>query len=301
VESYDDGAFALSGGTLAVLVEEGSRRGLGVALATARARSAGTVHILCGDEPGLIARRAGEFVSPPEVWEVRGRELTPAFAEPHRPSDVPDPAALALVPTIVGAGAEPVIEHGVITAEVQGLEIARVIVDADGARLEVGVGRHDREAFAIIHGREPVAVALARVAAEVGDHRRPGAEPHPLNRIGAERWLRARLIASPRLIGARVLEAGEPPLPRENVKEATPAVAVGRAEDGSDLVVVTSVGIDLDLVPFAADARLRLAPGARLVIVVPRRDVHPITRDLAGSLMSPAEIVSVPDDWRDTI
>jgi len=272
-----------------------------VALATARARSAETVHVLCADEAGLNSRRAAEFVSPPSVWEVRGRELVPAAVEEHRPSEAPDPAALAFVPTIEEAGAEPVVEHGVVTAEVQGLEIARVVEGTEGPRLEVGVGRHDREAFAIIHSREPVSVALARVAAEVADRRRPGAEPHPLNRIGAERWLRARLLASPATVGATVLTTAEPPVPRDNVKEASPAVAVGRAPDGGELVVVTSVGIDLDLVPFAADARLRVAPGARLLLAVPERDVHPVTTDLAGSLVGPAEVVAVPDNWREVI
>ncbi len=282
-------------------MEGRARRGLGVALATARARSAGTVHLLCADEVGLNARRAQEFASPPSVWEVRDRRLVPATPEEHLPSIAPDPQALEFVPVIEQSGAEAVIEHGVVTAEVEGLEVARVVTDAGGAHLEVGVGRHDREAFAIMHSREPVATALARVAAEVRDRRRAGAEPHPLNRIGAERWLRARLIGAPHTVGADVLGVAEPPVARENVKEASPAVAHGRSGDGEELVVVTSVGIDLDLVPFAADARRRVAPEARLVLVVPERDVHPITRSLARSLARPAEIRAVPDDWRDTI
>jgi hypothetical protein len=63
-------------------------------------------------------------------------------------------------------------------------------------------------------------------------------------------------------------------------------------------VVVFSVGIDLDLVPAAADARLALDPDARLLLVVPERDEHPTTRALASSLRAPAEIVTVSRDWR---
>ena len=65
--------------------------------------------------------------------------------------------------------------------------------------------------------------------------------------------------------------------------------------DGAPVVVVCSVGIDLDLVPFAADARHALAgPDARLVLAVPERDVHPVTRELAARLAEPAEVVPVP-------
>ena len=57
-------------------------------------------------------------------------------------------------------------------------------------------------------------------------------------------------------------------------------------------------GIDLGLVPMAADLRLAHAPGARLVLVVPERDAHPVTRRLAAALVEPAEVVALPGDWR---
>jgi hypothetical protein len=60
------------------------------------------------------------------------------------------------------------------------------------------------------------------------------------------------------------------------------------------VVVVCSVGIDLDLVPFAADARLALLgrdADAGLVIAVPERDAHAATKALAAALRRPAEIV----------
>jgi hypothetical protein len=51
------------------------------------------------------------------------------------------------------------------------------------------------------------------------------------------------------------------------------------------------VGIDLDLVPTAADVRLAAGlPGARLVLAVPERDDHPVTRALAAMLTEPAEV-----------
>ena len=59
-----------------------------------------------------------------------------------------------------------------------------------------------------------------------------------------------------------------------------------------------SVGVDLDLVPAAAEARLVLAPDAPLLLAVPERDDHPVTRALAVQLKDPAQIVAVSGDWR---
>jgi hypothetical protein len=59
--------------------------------------------------------------------------------------------------------------------------------------------------------------------------------------------------------------------------------------------VVCSAGIDLDLVPFAADARDAVAEaGARLLLAVPEGDDHPVTRELAARLAVPADVVPVP-------
>ena len=47
--------------------------------------------------------------------------------------------------------------------------------------------------------------------------------------------------------------------------------------------------------PFAADARDALGgPDARLVLAVPERDAHPVTRALAARLAVPADVVAVP-------
>jgi hypothetical protein len=75
-------------------------------------------------------------------------------------------------------------------------------------------------------------------------------------------------------------------------------VATGEAPDGTPVVVACAVGMPLDLVPAAADARAALAPDARLLLAVPERDDHPGTRRLAAQLLRPAEVVPVPGDWR---
>ena len=71
------------------------------------------------------------------------------------------------------------------------------------------------------------------------------------------------------------------------------------------MVLACTVGIALDLVPTAADARVTIDaqrpaadPPSRLVLAVPARDDHPSIRQLAARLREPAEVVSVPGDWR---
>ena len=303
---FPGGASLVVDGQGWVLVDEQPERALGPAMAWGASRSIGgpALHVVVDRHAGMLARRAAAFVAPPTVWQVDGPELVPAVAEAvgegtaHPPSVWPGHGA-DLVALLEAEGVDVVVDHGEIIGEVLGLEVARVVLDETGvARLEVGVGRNDREAFALIHADQDPGEALRSVVTTVTTHRRPGAVAHPLNRLGASRWLRARLVADPALVGAADLVAVPGVLPRGGVKESVPVAAVGTDARGGSVVVVTSTGIDLDLVPAAADLRLTNAPGARLVLVVPERDAHPVTRRLAAELLEPAEVLGLPGDWR---
>lgn len=298
---FPNGAAVRVGSTGYVLVDGGqqSARSLGPALVWAHRHHLTDLHLMA-DAPlaAVLARRAQPFASPPRVWSVEGRTLMPA-----RPAELPAPvepsaAARELVGLLRDAGAEVSIEHGVIRGEVLGLEVARVVTDEGGARLEVGVGRHDREAFAMVHGSLPTAEALTRVVERVSAQRRAESEAHPLRHLVPEGWLRARVLAEPTLVGAAELVAVEPTLPRESVKDSMAAMAVGRDAAGAEVVVACSVGIDLDLVPSAADTRQAHDRRARLVIVVPERDRHPVTVRLAAALAEPAEVIGLTGEWR---
>ena len=131
-------------------------------------------------------------------------------------------------------------EHGLLTGEVMGLEVCRVLNDdaGDEARLEIGVGAHDRETFQLVHGRDATVESLARVAEIVRDHRTEGSVPHPLNRLAPERMLRHRIVSSPELVGAQQLQSVEPPIIRMNVKDEMPCVAFGSLSGGVPVVVV---------------------------------------------------------------
>jgi hypothetical protein len=181
-----------------------------------------------------------------------------------------------------------VVEFGRLIGEVEGLEVCRVEVAADGPRLAIGVGRFDREAHELLRGD-----TLAGVVQQVRLHRVVDPEPHPLKRWAAARGLRSRVVREPALVGADHLAPIAPVLEPPDLRTAWPAPAAGIDVDGRPVVVVCSVGVDLDLVPAAADSRMADGRDARLVLAVPARDVHPVTRDLAAALAHPAEIVAI--------
>ena len=284
-----------------VLVDERAPRGLGPALAWARRAGVEQLNLVVDDPDtaAVLARRASTFARPPAVWWAEDRTLHAATPAPPPVPIEPPAAAREAIGLLVDAGVEVVVEHGQIRGEIRGLEVARVAVADDGtARVEVGVGRHDREAFAMVHGDMPTADALASVVGSVDASRRPEAEAQALSRLALERWLRWRLVAEPEVLGLAELRPAESTLPRDSVKDTAAAIAVGTDSDGGPVVVACSVGIDLDLVPAAADARAALDPDARLVLVLPERDDHPVTRALAAGLARPAEVVALPGDWR---
>jgi hypothetical protein len=286
VGAFPPGAAIVVDGSAWVLVEDDPARGLGPALAWALRNGATSLHVLAERATGTLARQASSFTFPIEVWHVDDRTLLPAVAEPLLASPAAAPAHLELVDTIVAGGAEPNVEHGIVTGEVRGLEVCRVVDDphTGAVRLEVGVGAHDREAFTIMHGDVPTVEALAGVVRAVDEHRRPGAPQHPLNRLVPERLLRWRLLREPGLLGLAAVERLEPPVPRPNVKDRVPCVALGHRDDGAPVVLIFSVGVDLDLVPYAIDAR-RSAPGVdggEVWLVAPERDLVPVTAELAA-------------------
>ncbi len=288
-------------------------RGFGAALIWARRRGARTLDVIAsGAGASVMARRAALFAPPVTVWQADGAELRRAVAQPVGRAAPADPRHLALVPVIEAAGARPVVEHGVVTGEVRGLEVCRVVTtEGDdhgaGVRLEVGVGVHDREAFALIHGDVPAGEALAGVVASVEAHRGAAAPGHPLNRLAAERYLRWWFERSPQSLGLAELQAVEGPVAPAGVRDPGPCTAVGRTTRGAPVVVVISVGVDLDLIPYAADARLaRGEPGTgaggsgEALVVAPRRDLVAATAELNSALRQPVTLVAAPETVGDS-
>lgn len=298
VAGFGTGAGVVVDDAAWVLLDERPAQGLGAALAWALRRGASRVQVLADAGTGVLARRAEMFDLPIEVLHIEGRSLLPAIVEPlPELAAIPD-RHLELPELIEAGGAVPVEEHGVLVGEVLGLEVCRVVDDPQTGetRLEVGVGAHDRETFQMLHGDRPKVEALADVVGAVTAHRSVGAAQHPLNLLAASRLLRARLIERPELIGAESVVAVQPPLPRPNVKDPIPCVAsatIRRTDEArAAVLVVCTTGIDLDVVPYAADALLR-HPAEQCWIAAPARDVVDIQSTLAGHLRVPTRFVPV--------
>lgn len=279
---------------------EGDRPRLGAVLAWSTARgdwSSQRITIVCEDarSAAIDARRAALFDVDVEVRVLTDGTTEPVAAAPNLP---PPPARndhLGFADVIASAGADVVIEHGVVTGEVFGLEVCRVVDDPSaGPIISVGVGEHDRETFALVHAHRPVEESLAATVAHVAKHRSPGAAPHPLNRIAHERLLRARAVADPGLVRASVLLPAGPPMPRANLKDAVPCLA--SREDGSLVCFVS--GVDLEAIPFLLDAhdRLSAATSRPPALAVRARDLVPALARVALLSATPVEIIVLPDE-----
>ena len=303
--SFPGGATLASadGSALWILLDadQASARRLGAALALADRAGAAGLHLLVEDASvaAILARRAALFARPAAVWSVTAAQVAAAAAAPPADDPAPAPEAELFRPVLAAAGLETVVEGGSLLGEVRGLEVARVVVGDDGsAHVQAGVGRFDREVGAMMFAELSETDAVARAAELVNEVRRPGAPRHPLNQLVPERWLRSVVVARPDLVGAATLRPVGSAVPRSNLKEPGVATAVGTDTAGRPVVVTCSTGVDLDLVPSAADDRLAHDPTARLVLAVPARDVLPVTTTLAGRLVDPAEVVPVGDDWQ---
>jgi len=284
-----------------VFVDEQQARGLGPALLWALKENCSRLHVLAESGTGVIARRAAEFDFPIMVWHVADRTLIPAVAEPFLEPVAADPRHEGFLPLIAEGGATPLVEHGIVTGEVLGLEVCRAVDDpvTGSARLEVGMGAHDREAFAMLHGDKPTVNALADVVENVKLHRRPGALAHPFNRIAPERLLRCLALDSPGLVHTELLEPCDPPVARTNVLDTVPCVARGMSRvDGTfDTVVVFTSGADPDIVPFALDARAHTdhvhGTTSSLIIAMPESHVTPTNRRAIELARSRAGFVAI--------
>jgi hypothetical protein len=323
---FPNGAAVVDDGAAWVLIDGPAHAALGPALAWALRYEAGSLDLVAEADTGLLARRAERFDLPIRVWFSSDRALLPALAESLPRPGVASREHLGFAALIEGSGAELSVEHGVVSGEVRGLEVCRVVdqptsghlVDAveaglvhgpqaGGLQLEVGVGAADREAFQLIHGAVPTAEALADVVRSVTAHRSDDAPQHPLNRLARERILRWQAVRDPAIVGLDSAHLVDPPVARRNLRDPVPCVAAGIDGDGRPVTVVFSSGVDLDLIPFVADVSARAdgpfdqvrldrvqldeSPGGRLVVALPARDLVPATKRLAALLDRPVEFI----------
>ena len=140
-------------------------------MAAATQAKADVIHIFAKEEASSLASAAELFRTSPTVWELNDRVATVAVASDptSKESTDVDPELIAV---LEAADLDVVYEHGIVAGEIRGLEVARIESDGEEQRIAVGVGAHDREAFALLHGGMPSGEALLRVTETVRFHRR---------------------------------------------------------------------------------------------------------------------------------
>ena len=282
-------------------------RSLGPALMWALRNDANALKLFSSERAGDLARISTHFDFVIEVFEVDAagvaRVAGPKIVEKIEVSVADE----IFAEFIKSAGADVVREHGVISGEVCGLEVCRVVRatdsgefggagesgEASDSELEIGVGAHDRETFKLLHGRTATIESLRKVIAEVAARRAVGAQVHPLNRLARERMLRHYVCQSPQLIGAKSLQVAQPPIVRTNLKDVVPCCAVGVSMTGEKMIVIFNVGVDPDVVSFGADARGQINGSAELIFAMPTRDIMPAVERVAQMLRRPARFVGV--------
>ena len=292
------GAALETNGVWTTLIEVAPGRSFGQALVLAANHQATDLDLVVVEEEAIVARRAALFGPSPTVWRLDGtlpqRVDSSAPAEPLAAAPLEDHIASLL--DVVGV--DIIVEHGVTTGECRGIEVARVTGSGDEQRLDVGVGAYDQGAFAVMNPDLTPSQALADVVSQVLDYRSRGADPHPLNRLARERWVRAELLDEPALLGLDSIAVVEPPLPRDGIKDSTIAPAIGTATGGERVLVACSVGIDLEAVPGAVELADR-HQAERVVMVVPDRDRHPIVQAVADRSRIPVSFATAPEPWSD--
>ncbi len=282
-------------GRVVVLADgPGSASALGAALLLAAARGLQDIVALFDDpeQAGAAARRAAYLEPEPTVRLVDGADLVqvdPAPLPASVPATGPPEGFLELCRS---AGLDPLCEGGTWRGEVLGLEVLR----QSEAGIEVGVGRPDREAAAIMQGDLPTIVAAEAAAGAVRAQRHAGAGAHPLATLVRERWLRCDLVADPARIDLADLGEVDPVEAPAGLRNRAPAAAVGSGLAGERVLVVCSVGADPGLVPVAADLMARELPD-RLVVALPDRDVMAPTVASVARLALPSEVVGLTPGW----
>ena len=286
-----------------VLVTGRHERSLGPALMWALRNNAKALKLFSDEKAGDLARIATHFDFAIEVFVVD----VSGVARVAAPKNV-EVLEVSVADEMYGefiksAGAEVVREYGVISGEVCGLEVCRVVHgvgagsgevgEASASELEIGVGAHDRETFKLLHGQTVTTESLRKVIAEVAARRVVGAQVHPLNQLARERMLRHMVCQSPQLVGAKSLQPVQPPQVRTNLKDVVPCCAVGASMTGEKMVVIFSMGVDPDVVSFGADARGQINGAAELVFAMPTRDILPAVERVVQLLRRPARLVGV--------
>ena len=245
-------------------------------------------HLLLEQTMGLATKH--------RLWVVEGNKLVPhpelKLEERHAPQPL-NPTIASLLET---NGCEIVQENGMTKGEIKGLEVARVVEGSEGeSALQVGVGIYDQEAHKLVDGNESTEEKLSRVVSEVLHYRNKQARPHPLNRVSRPKWLISELVNSPENSGLE--EVRRLPVATESkaITETTPAAALARAEN-TKVLIVASVGVDLNAIPIASGLSVS-TQADEIWMIQSERDKYPVLERQAKHLKVPHRFLKTEEPW----
>lgn len=294
-DPFPDGAVVADGDHLIVYRHVDAHLVIGPAMLSASKAGATKVSIMVGDDETapVLARHAAQLAVAPDVFVVDGTDIAPVAPADTTSAIAPSMDDIEMAQAAYGAhDLETVVEAGIVRGELLGLEVSRV---TDGI-IQVGVGRFDREAGAMLRGTAVSTDALADALEQVAPHRTSTALPHPLNRIGRERWLRALAVADPTLIGLSEIAPVETVAERINLLDPFVAAAIGVDSDGATALAVFAAGLDTTALSHVADLVARHRPD-RVVVAIPEADMLPALTRLYPLLALPTTVVGMSAPW----
>jgi hypothetical protein len=248
-------------------------------------------HVLNPDD----ARRAARCSIPTRCWSVVGRDakiIDPIKASaPATSEDLPADEQ-QFIATIENNGALAVVENGVLRAEVLGLEVGRVVREAETDRphLEVGVGKHDRLAQSMMNSSADPGKTLREAVETVTKLRVPGAPSHPATTASRSRWLREMVIAQPDRFALETPIKRLPSTVPVDLKQSGVSALLATQQSRS-VVVGCSVGVDLDAPTDLLDIA-ELEGCETVILLVPDDHDIPAIRTLCASLTPTLTVVT---------
>ncbi len=295
-QGFPSGAYVVDGDHLVVYRHDDAALVLGPALLIAGKQRCTQVSILVGSSDasgaGLCARQTTQLSTDVSVFVVDGKDISPAVP-------TPDPGALACEADseafrreVASHGLETVVEAGLVRGELLGLEVARF----EHGAIQVGVGRFDREAGAMIRGTGATDDALGDAIALVRPLRQAGALSHPLNRLARERWLRSVAMQDPSLLHLASIESVETVAERVNLLDPFVAGALGLDADGASVVVGFAAGVDTTAISHVADLVARHNP-QRVVVAMPSDDLLASLTAVFDHLRVPTSVIGMAAPW----
>ena len=254
------------------------------------------IHLVVDQENSELYEQVLGFGLDITIWIAEGKELVKhPHITPYQRIRVPEKAR-KLGAVLEKFDCRLLEEHGILRAEVHGLEVARVVQVEDGLfEINVGVGEYDQSAHNTLNGTAGIERNLEEVIATVRKFRSKQGAPHPLNRVLRSRWLMSEAVSNPDILGLEQLDFLESLLPSHGALRNEPCSAIGR-KDESVTLVLAATGMDLSLVPQAGGQIRRHKPDS-LIFLLPERDQHPAIFRQAQHLLIEPTFTMIEEPW----